>query len=300
MAGSFQRSKMRVKLKLIIFLLVAVALKLVPVQSHAQKKSRPEIGIASGVEHDSMLYASGYRYLVESVPKLLSPREVSDEQFLQNLEEMKKLQMKIYAVNIFIPGELKVVGPEVDQEAVLSYVRSVFQRCKKAGIGMMVFGSGGARRIPDGFDRQKAKQQVIDIGRKISLIAREYDMVVALENLNSGETNFINTVAEALDIVREIDHPNFRLCVDIYHMLVENESPEIIAGTKKYIIHCDVAEKENRAAPGVKGDDFRPYLKALSKIGYNGKIIIEARWQDLANQSQPAYRYLEKQILEAY
>ena len=34
----------------------------------------------------------------------------------------------MYAFNIFISGELKVVGPEVNEVAVLAYVENVFQR----------------------------------------------------------------------------------------------------------------------------------------------------------------------------
>ena len=288
------------KLKLHLIFLIGLSVSVVaPCQSQKQK-SKPEIGIASGFENDSLLYTNGYRYLVESVPRLLSPVQVSEQAFRKNVKIVRGLQMKLYAVNIFIPGELKVVGPDVNEEAVLTYVRSVFSRCRQAGIAMMVFGSGGARRIPEGFNREKAKQQIISMAGRISDVAKEFDIIIALENLNSHETNFINTVGEALEIVKAVDHPNFRLCVDIYHMLMEGESPEIIGGTKDFIIHCDIAEKEGRAAPGTKGEDFTPYLKALSDIGYDDKIIIEARWENIAQQSEAAFVYLQKQIDKVY
>ena len=64
----------------------------------------------------------------------------------------------------------------------------------------------------------------------MAAVAAKYDVILALENLNSTECNFINTLSEALAVVKAVDHPNFRLCVDIYHMLKENESPAAIAG----------------------------------------------------------------------
>ena len=36
----------------------------------------------------------------------------------------------MYAFNIFIPGELKIVGPDVNESAILTYVDKVFQRCQ--------------------------------------------------------------------------------------------------------------------------------------------------------------------------
>lgn len=265
-----------------------------------RNSKKPEIGIAQDFQNDSLLHASGYRYLVESIAKCFSQRNVSEQQFLDNLQSFGKLNLTIYAVNIFIPPDLKLVGPDVNEEAILSYAKGVFQRCNTAGVKMVIWGSGGARRVPEGFDEAKAKEQFVSIARKVSILAKEYKIVLALENLNRTETNFINTVDEAFEIVRKVNHPNLRLCVDIYHMLMEGEPPSVIEQTKPYLIHCDIAEKENRAPPGVKEDNFREYLKVLRNIGYTGKIIMECRWENLAVQAKPALENLQKQIDEVY
>lgn len=262
----------------------------------AQKQ--PEIGIAQSLDNDSLLYASGYRYIVENVQNLLSPIKVSDEQFQKNLNRIKQSKVKIYAVNVFIPGEFKLVGPDVDEAKILLYCERVFQRCQAADVKMIVWGSGGARRIPDGFDRTKAKEQFIVIARKVAAMAARFNIMLALENLNSTETNFINTVEEALAIVKSVDHSNFKLCADIYHMLRENEGPAIIEQSKKHLIHCDIAEKNNRNAP--TSEDFTPYLKALKKIRYSGKIIIEGRWENLEQQAATSFQFLQKQIDSVY
>ena len=101
-------------------------------------------------------------------------------------------------------------------------------------------------------------------------------------------------------MIKKVNHPNFRLCADIYHMLKEDELASVILQTKKYLIHCDRAEKENRTPPGTKGDNFKPYLAALKKIDYRGKIILECRWQDLSTQAKPALEYLQKEINTVY
>lgn len=266
----------------------------------AQNAISPAIGIVQNIENDSLLQRYGYSYLVESVGKLISPRTVTDEQFQNNVLKIKNLRVPMYAFNIFIPGELKTVGPDVDEAAVLTYVDKVFQRCKATGVSRIIWGSGGSRRVPDGFDRTKAKDQFVAIAKKIAEKASRYNIILALENLNSTETNFITTVEEALDIVKKVDHKNLRLCVDVYHMLKEGEPPSSILKTKGYVIYCEVAEKEGRTPPGVQGDDFRPYFTALKQVGYNDKIMIECRWENVAAQGEMAFQKLRTQIQDVY
>lgn len=261
---------------------------------------KPEIGVVQNFENDSLLHAAGYVCLVESVAKCFSPSKISEEQFLDNIQRFQNLQLPLYAVNIFMPGELKLVGPSVNEAEILSYVDKVFKRCKQAGVNRIIWGSGGARRVPDGFDKGTAKDQFVAIARKVAVAAKKYNIDLALENLNHTETNFINTAEEALDIVKRVDQPNLRLCVDIYHMLKEGESASVIEKTKGYLVYCEVAEKENRTPPGVHGDDFRPYLAALKKIGYTGKIVIECRWENVELQAKLARENLQKQIDDVY
>ena len=273
---------------------------IIPCLDSAQVNSIPVIGVVENIENDSILNAFGYKLLVENTAKFLSPRTVSDTEFEQKLSLIRRSRISFYGCNIFIPGDLKVVGPSVDEKAVLTYIETVLQRGQKAGIELITWGSGGSRRIPDGFDRKKAKQQFIAIAKKAAALAEKYDIVLAVENLNTTEVNFINTASEALEIVKAVNHKNLRLCVDIYHMLKENESPDVILKAKNYVVYCELAEKEDRTPPGVHGDDFRPYLAALRKINFKGKIVIECRWADVKTQGQRAYDEVQKQLTEVY
>lgn len=265
-----------------------------------QKFEVPEIGVVQNLENDSILQAFGYTCLVESTSKILSPRNVSDQQFQTHLQTIRKLKVPLFACNLFIPGDLKVVGPNINEAAVLHYVEIVLQRAHAANLKMIIWGSGGSRSVPDGFDHAKAKEQFIAIAKKIARLATKYKIGVAIENLNSTECNFITTVKENLEIVQAVDHPNIRMCVDVYHMLKESEAPEIMVKAKKYIAYCEVAEKEKRTPPGVEGDDFTPYLLALKTIGYSGKIVIECRWDNIETQGAKAYQSLSDQLNEVY
>ena len=81
-------------------------------------------------------------------------------------------------------------------------------------------------------------------------LAEKYGITIAVEPLNRGETNFINSLAEGVEIIEAVKSPRVRLLCDIYHMLKEDESPDEIVKYGKHIVNCHIAEKEKRTPPG--------------------------------------------------
>lgn len=261
--------------------------------------SVPELGIIAPLEQDSLAYASGFRMLGESVGRMLSP-SLTGEQFADNLQRIKKAKCKVVLCNIFFPGNIKIAGPDVNETRVLGYADSVFSRAKTAGIGLIVLGSGTARRIPDNYDTTKAKRDFVALCRKLSVVAARYEIMIALESLQSAETNFLISLNSAAEIVRSVNHPNFRLNADIFHMLRQGESPQSIIDAADILIYCEIAEKQSRSLPGVVGDDFKPWLRALRKANYKGHIFIEGNSNDLRKDMPLSFKWLTLQLQEVY
>ena len=261
--------------------------------------SVPELGIIVPLEQDSLAYASGFRMLGESVGRMLSP-SLTGEQFAENLQRIKKAKCKVVLCNIFFPGNIKIAGPDVNETRVLGYADSVFSRAKTAGIGLIVLGSGTARRIPDNYDTTKAKRDFVALCRKLSVVAARYEIMIALESLQSAETNFLISLNSAAEIVRSVNHPNLRLNADIFHMLRQGESPQSIIDAADILIYCEIAEKQSRSLPGVVGDDFKPWLRALRKANYKGHIFIEGNSNDLRKDMPLSFKWLTLQLHEVY
>lgn len=275
----------------IVFLAISL-----PLSIHAGNKfSLPQVGICTQYSNGESMKKYGYTYIEENVGRFLVP-DKNEEEFENIQKNAAGFPLPIKACNSFIPKELKSVGPEAVHDEILKYAETSFRRAQKAGIEIIVFGSGGSRTIPDGFSREKARQQFVELGKKMASIAAKYKVTVVLEPLNSNECNFINSVSEGGEIVEEISHPNFRLLADIYHMKVEGESPESIIKYGHLIHHIHIAEKEDRAVPGTYNEDFRPYFNALKKINYQGKISIEARWTDFDAQIPLAIKTITDQF----
>lgn len=265
---------------------------------HADK-AIPPLGIVAPLEQDSLIYASGFRMLGESVGKMLSP-SLTEEQFQQNLTRIKQARCKVFLCNIFFPGTMKIAGPGVNENRVLGYADTVFSRAKKAGIPFIILGSGGARRIPEGYDVEKAKVDFASLCHKLAKIAAKYKITIALESLQSAETNFLITLKSAAEVVRTVDHPNFKLNADIFHMMREGESPQSIVDAADILVYCEIAEKQNRSLPGVQGDDFKPWIRALRKAKYKGPVFIEGKTNNPRNDIPLSFKYLTRQVKEVY
>jgi sugar phosphate isomerase/epimerase len=256
----------------------------------------PEVGVVASVGKDSVVHAAGMRYIEENVVNSFSPRKVNEAQFKENLARFKAAKVKLGAVNVFFPGDIKLVGDQLNETVVLGYVDTVMRRCRQAGVKIIVLGSGGSRRLPPGYDSLKASRQFIDIVRKMAVVAAKYDRIIAIENLNYTETNFVLSLSQAIQYVKAVDHPNFRLTADVYHMLMENEPADVIDQAKGILVHVHIAEKEERAYPGKKGVNFVPYFKAMNRIGYKGLIMMEARFNDFDKEAALGKAYLDKQL----
>ena len=278
--------------------LLFLAIFLQALQSNAQTRL-PKVGVCSSRANDSLLHASGYAYIEESVQKLLSPA-IPEDTFHLQLAQLRKMQCQIQTCNVFFPSEIRLTGPDVNEEKVLDYVQHVMKRAKQTGIEVIVLGSGNARKLPEGYNKDTATMQFVDLCRKMAVVAGKYGLVIAIENLNTTETNFVTTLEEANAVVMAVGHPNFKLTADIYHMLKEHESPEMLKKARKNLVHCHIAEREKRTAPGSTGDDVVPYINALGNIGYTGRISLECRWDNMQAQARPTLEYMQQHINNAY
>ncbi len=286
-------------MKFKIWILPAVIFLIVLFGFMPAKKSIPRLGIVAPIEQDSLIYASGFRMFGESVGKMLSP-SLTEEQFQQNVARIKKSKCKLLLCNIFFPGRIKIAGPDVNEALVLGYADTVLSRAKKAGLRFIVLGSGGARRIPEGYDAKKAQADFALLCRKLAMVAQKYNIMIALESLEATETNFLITLTSAAQVVRVVDHPNFKLNADIFHMMREGEGPQSIVDAADILVYCEIAEKQKRSFPGVQGDDFKPYLRALRKANYKGHIFIEGNTNNPGNDMPLSFKYLTKQLEEVY
>lgn len=262
----------------------------------ASNNLEDKVGVCTSINQVTLLEKATCAFIEIGIRDFFIP-EKSDAEFEINLKKAKDSALPVYAGNSFYPGEMKLVGSDLNIQQVLDYTDIIMRRAKQAGTKILVLGSGGARRIPDQLNYEVAEKQFIDLCKKIANLGQKYDVIVVIEPLRKQETNFINTVREGMKIVRAVNHPNLKVLADFYHMACEGEDPGAIIEAGADLYHCHIAEVAERTAPGIKGDDFTPYFRALKRINYKGYISLECRWGEFENEVISGVKETKKQIV---
>ena len=233
------------------------------------------LGICTKVERAAELRDTGADFVEENVQTLL--QGLIDDAQWGGMKRVGGSALPVLAANSLVPGDLKIVGDSVNFDQLQKYIGNVVSRAKRVGMKILVFGSGVARNVPDGFDRKRAQAQIVSFCKMAAGSCASAGITLVAEPLNRGECNIINSVTEAMEYVKAVDHPSFQCLVDSYHFWVENEPLENLAAAMPWIRHVHLADKEGRVAPGESGTaDYRPFFRLLKRANYQGAICVEA------------------------
>lgn len=171
-----------------------------------------------------------------------------------------------------------------------NYLENACKRAKALGIKKIILGNGKSRLLPDE-DSIKKESRFIEFMRMFAEIAGNCGGEVILEPLGPKYTNYINTLPEAVRVLREVNMPNLFTMADLRHMLGAGEPLEDIAVFVDYIhhIHIDYPRSyPERLFPKQEDDfDYMEFQQVLKKSGYNGTLTVEA---DIPRDWDCAYR----------
>lgn len=255
------------------------------------------MGIAAPLERAEKLKEQGADFLTLGTGDFLVP-DKPDEDFAGNLAKLAGSPLPVLACNGFIrPKHLRCVGKEANHDQVLQWAEVAFRRLKQAGGRFIVFGSGPARELRDGWPVEKADKQFVALLKRMGPLAEKNDVTVVVEQLQASECDYINHIGEAAALIRKAGHPNVRVLSDLYHMARGGDTPQDLKAAMDVVVHVEIAEKDGRTFPGVKGDDFRPFFRVLRDAGYHGAINVEGRGTD--GQAGPAFREIARQAAVA-
>lgn len=285
--------------------LVVLAAILPPARGDAQGLAL-RYGVATFGEVEPLrdaaaIAACGYDYIEPGLAKTLA---LPDPDRQEQLRRLSATGLRVETMNWFLPGaDIKLTGPSVDQARVNDFLDRSLALAEQLGATVIVFGSPGARSFPEGFAREQAWDQLKAFLRTAGGIieARGYGMVIGIEALRKPESNIINTIAEAARLAREVNHPNVRIIVDFYHLAFENDDPDAILHAKDLIVHLQIADPSTRGFPMKEADEtrYRRFFDNLLKIGYEGRLSIEAESSDVAGDCGPALTFLKEMAAAA-
>ena len=137
--------------------------------------------------------------------------------------------------------------------------------------------------------------------REIGKVAQDCGVAYCLEVLNRFEGYLLNTAAEGVKFVKEVDVPSVKVMLDTFHMNIEEDSiGGAIRSTKGLLGHFHTGEC-NRRVPGRGRTPWHEIAIALKDIGYDGNVCMEpfVRMGGKVGEDIKIWRELEPGIGEA-
>ena len=177
------------------------------------------------------------------------------------------------------PEGLSLTDPDASVRArTVDVMIRLIALCAELGGTVLVHGSPRQRQIAPGESQAIALSRLRDGLVQAASAAAKAGVTYCIEPLSRRETSLVNTIAEAADLVRSIDHPHLRTMIDCSAAgLTEvNSIPALIDRwlPTGLIAHLQVNDP-NRRGPGQGEMKFAPILSALKRNNYTGTIVVE-------------------------
>lgn len=155
------------------------------------------------------------------------------------------------------------------------YLEALVHLCADLGGDRMVIGSPKQRLVQPGTTPEQAWAWARDLFRALLPAAAARGVTLCLEPLARSETNLVNTVREAMRMAAELDHPRFRVHLDVKAMCDEGRPlGDIIREARGWVGHLHVNDA-NLGGPGSGDTDYGPIVEALAAVGYDDYASVE-------------------------
>lgn len=179
------------------------------------------------------------------------------------------------------------------------HIRNLIDLCADLGDGgVMVFGSPFQRATTGGATREEATARYTEGLAGVAAHAAERNVTVLVEALPKAQCDVVQTLEEAVGIVKQINSPGVRTMFDTHNAIDEVEPHAILVDRYyDYIHHVHVNELDGKHCG--KGDyDFKPVLEVLMRRNYQRWVSLEAFDFSFGAESiaYESLRYLESEI----
>ena len=96
-----------------------------------------KLGVCTGMENAKALAQAGFDYIETSLSAVAA---MSEEDFQQAEKTLLESGLSCEAMNVMMPGEIPLTGPQADVSRAGEYLCRAFSRAQKLGAEIIVFG----------------------------------------------------------------------------------------------------------------------------------------------------------------
>ena len=142
------------------------------------------------------------------------------------------------------------------------------------------------------------RSDFIDFYREILDLVAGSDARVLLEPINRYESRYLNLVADNVEILDAVAHPNAGLLPDIFHMSIEEaDLPAALRAAGSRIAHVHLGDN-NRLLPGFGHLPWAEIFQALREVGFDKYVNLECSTSGDPARALPATAALLRELIE--
>jgi D-psicose/D-tagatose/L-ribulose 3-epimerase len=179
-----------------------------------------------------------------------------------------------------LPKIYDISSPDAEvRRKGIEYLKQNIQITQDMG-GKMLSGVlyGAWQGVPEDSEKDRGYylENSVNSMKEVIKFAEDRGIRLNVEILNRFEQYILNTVEQGLEYVRMVDSPNLKLELDTFHMNIEEDDigqAIVRVGDKLGHLH---ASENNRKLPGQGHIPWIEVAQAISKINYQGYIVIES------------------------
>lgn len=239
--------------------------------------------------------AAGFDYAELDLPEI---EELSEEAFEAFSERVKRENFPI----LIGARALPIANPwffteQFSLEEYKPYMVNACHRAQKLGIQKIILGNGKARWLVDDTSIHKECNfmKMLDL---FSKICGENCIELILEPLGPDYSNYINTLPDAVRVVKITGSKNLFTMSDLRHLFRGGESYEDIVDCADYLHHVHIdypVPFPERPFPSIEDEfDYGSFLNAIKRAGYDDTLTVEA---DIPSDWTAAYQKVAKILM---
>jgi len=164
------------------------------------------------------------------------------------------------------------------REKTIEILKRLVDLCADLGGKVLVHGSPKQRQVRADEDFPEAWNRARDLWAIIAGRAAQAGVLYCIEPLAVHDTNFINTIGAAVDMMEAVGNPSLRTMLDT-RAASHSESASLPQVVDRWfpsgaIAHVHLNDPSG-LAPGQGGLNFGPTLQALRRHRYEGLVSVE-------------------------
>jgi sugar phosphate isomerase/epimerase len=185
----------------------------------------------------------------------------------------------------------------------IEYLNQLIDFSGDLGGTMLTFGSPKQRNAV-GISIDEAKKYLADGLAQVADHAQQRGVKVLIEPLDTSQTDVVNTMAEGMEIVKQVNHPAIQIMFDFHNTLNETEPFDVLIRRDfENIFHVHVMEMDGTYLGTGNGvNDYVKAFQALKDLGYEHWVSLEVfdfspGGERIANESMKVLKEIEAKLI---